>query len=110
MTQDKARKAATQQRMAETGEPYSVARHAVAREHEGAAAEDPLSPGPRIELDHAKYVPKSEGRAGAHRCTACILTPPRFRPVEYDMAIVKVNLGTRPLRHYAPLVISVKLV
>jgi hypothetical protein len=43
MTQDKARKAATRQRMAETGEPYSVARHAVEREHEGAAAEDPLS-------------------------------------------------------------------
>jgi hypothetical protein len=42
MTQDKARKAATRQRMAETGEPYSVARHAVGREHEGAAAEDPL--------------------------------------------------------------------
>jgi hypothetical protein len=45
MTQDKARKAATRQRMAETGEPYSVARHAVEREHEGAAAEDPLSAG-----------------------------------------------------------------
>ena len=29
MTQDKARKAATRQRMAETGEPYSVARRAV---------------------------------------------------------------------------------
>jgi hypothetical protein len=43
MTQDKARKAAIRQRMAETGEPYSVARHAVGREHEGAAAEDPLS-------------------------------------------------------------------
>ncbi len=43
MTQDKARKAATRQRMAETGEPYSVARHAVEREHEGAAAEDSLS-------------------------------------------------------------------
>jgi hypothetical protein len=43
MTQDKAWKAATRQRMAETGEPYSVARHAVEREHEGAAAEDPLS-------------------------------------------------------------------
>jgi len=40
MTQDKARKAAIRQRMAETGEPYSVARHAVGREHEGAAAED----------------------------------------------------------------------
>src|SRR5207344_2173259 len=29
MTQDKARKTATRQRMAKTGEPYSVARHAV---------------------------------------------------------------------------------
>jgi hypothetical protein len=45
MTQDKARKAATRQRMAETGEPYSVARHAVEREHEGATAEDPLGAG-----------------------------------------------------------------
>jgi hypothetical protein len=45
MTQDKAWKAATRRRMAETGEPYSVARHAVEREHEGAAAEDPLSAG-----------------------------------------------------------------
>src|SRR2546430_13945366 len=43
MTQDKARKAATRQRMAETGEPYSVARHAVARGQERAAAEDSLS-------------------------------------------------------------------
>ena len=32
MTQDKARKTATRQRMAETGEPYSVARHAVGNE------------------------------------------------------------------------------
>src|ERR1700749_2576422 len=32
MTQDKARKTATRQRMAETGEPYSVARHAVENE------------------------------------------------------------------------------
>jgi hypothetical protein len=45
MTQDKAWKAATRRRMAETGEPYSVARHAVLREHEGAAAEDPLGAG-----------------------------------------------------------------
>jgi hypothetical protein len=45
MTQDRARKAATRQRMAQTGEPYSVARHAVERAHEGAAAEDPLSAG-----------------------------------------------------------------
>ena len=29
MTQDKARKAATRQRMAETGEPYTEASHAV---------------------------------------------------------------------------------
>lgn len=45
MAQDKARKAATRQRMAATGEPYSVARHAVEREHEGAAAEVPVSAG-----------------------------------------------------------------
>ena len=40
MTQDKARKIATRQRMAETGEPYSVARHAVESEH----AEDEAAP------------------------------------------------------------------
>ena len=34
MTHDKARKADTRQRMAATGEPYSVARHAVQDEHE----------------------------------------------------------------------------
>ena len=34
MTADKARKSATRQRMAETGEPYSVARHAVQDEHD----------------------------------------------------------------------------
>jgi len=33
MTEDKARKSDIRQRMAETGEPYSVARHAVEREH-----------------------------------------------------------------------------
>ena len=38
MTEDKARKIATRQRMAETGEPYSVARRAVEDEHD--AAED----------------------------------------------------------------------
>jgi hypothetical protein len=37
MTQDKARKAATRQRMAETGEPYTEASHAVEREHESGA-------------------------------------------------------------------------
>ena len=39
MTQDKARKTATRQRMAETGEPYSVARHAVEDEHSDPEAE-----------------------------------------------------------------------
>jgi hypothetical protein len=40
MTEDKARKIAIRQRMAETGEPYSVARHAVEGEH--ASSADPL--------------------------------------------------------------------
>ena len=40
MTQDKARKTATRQRMAETGEPYSVARHAVESEYSEATADD----------------------------------------------------------------------
>ena len=44
MTQDKARKTATRQRMAETGEPYSVARHAVEREQ--CADEAPGGPAP----------------------------------------------------------------
>jgi hypothetical protein len=37
MTEDKARKIATRQRMAATGEPYSVARHAVEDEHASPA-------------------------------------------------------------------------
>jgi hypothetical protein len=40
MTQDKARKTATRQRMAETGEPYSVARHAVESEYSEATVDD----------------------------------------------------------------------
>ncbi len=43
MTEDKARKAAARQRMAQTGEPYSVARRAAADEHAippGEPAED----------------------------------------------------------------------
>ena len=39
MTQDKARKTATRQRMAETGEPYSVARHAVESEYSEATVD-----------------------------------------------------------------------
>ena len=46
MTQDKARKAATRQRMAATGEPYSEARHAVERDRDVAADHDrPDQPG-----------------------------------------------------------------
>src|SRR5208283_3670439 len=45
MTEDKARKIATRQRMAETGEPYSVARHAVEREQaEDQPAPDSVAP------------------------------------------------------------------
>ena len=44
MTEDKARKIATRQRMAETGEPYSVARHAVEREQCGDEAPDSIAP------------------------------------------------------------------
>ena len=43
MTRNKAQKTAARQRMAETGEPYSVARHAIERDHEGATAGDPPS-------------------------------------------------------------------
>ena len=68
MTQDKARKAATRQRMAETGEPYSVARHAVGREHEGAAAEDPLGADgcapPRDDRWYAGEAEEAQRRAG----------------------------------------------
>ena len=45
MTQDKARKTATRQRMAETGEPYSVARHAVENEAAGADCGGPEEAG-----------------------------------------------------------------
>src|SRR5580704_17672523 len=40
MTEDKARKIATRQRMAETGEPYSVARRAVADDHDDSITGD----------------------------------------------------------------------
>ena len=49
MTQNKAQKAATRQRMAEIGEPYNVARHAVEREHleQEAAADAGIEDGAR---------------------------------------------------------------
>src|SRR5438105_196501 len=55
MTQDKARKAATRQRMAETGEPYRVARHAVETEAADQSATEP-APAERAseEADHAE--------------------------------------------------------
>ena len=63
MTQDKARKTATRQRMAETGEPYSVARHAVESEY----AEDEAAPD--------SSVPEGAARGGPSRMGA-----PRARP------------------------------
>jgi hypothetical protein len=45
MTADKARKIAVRQRMAETGEPYSVARHTVQDEHAAAAGPPEDAPG-----------------------------------------------------------------
>ena len=50
MTRDKARKTVTRQRMAETGEPYSVARHAVENEH----AEDEAGLSAQERLDRAR--------------------------------------------------------
>jgi hypothetical protein len=52
MTQDKARKTATRQRMAATGEPYSVARHAVANTDD--VPEDPAA-APRDDDWQAEY-------------------------------------------------------
>ena len=63
MTQDKARKTATRQRMAQTGEPYSVARHAVESEH----AED-------------EAAPDSTPPEGAAPDSAAPDGPPRVRP------------------------------
>src|SRR5439155_12456651 len=56
MTQDKARKTATRQRMAETGEPYSVARHAVENEAAGAqsAADEVGAPQSRSYPEQAR--------------------------------------------------------
>ena len=54
MTQDKARKAAIRYRMAQTGEPYSVARHAVEREDLLAA---PLAPANAGSSEPAASVP-----------------------------------------------------
>jgi hypothetical protein len=53
MTQDKARKIAIRQRMAATGEPYSVSRHAVDDE------DDRLEPGDAIEERAAQASPNS---------------------------------------------------
>ena len=50
MTADKARKAAARRRMAETGEPYSVARHIVADEHDAA---DPAEAGPAVDESYS---------------------------------------------------------
>ena len=67
MTADKARKIAARQRMAETGEPYSVARHAVEDEHatpagppEGVAVD---RRGPSLRAGRAGSSP---GRAGPY--------------------------------------------
>jgi hypothetical protein len=60
------------------------------------------SPRRRIELDHAKYVPASDGQAGTYRCTACILIPQRFRPVEYDMVIVQSQPWRRAIDAFTP--------
>ena len=44
MTENKAQKSAIRQRMAATGEPYSVARHEVEREHDPATGAAPAGP------------------------------------------------------------------
>ena len=62
MTQDKARKAATRQRMAETGEPYSVARHAV----EDEAAEG-SAPEPRPAAESRSYAEQAQALADRAR-------------------------------------------
>jgi len=64
MTQDKARKIAIRQRMAETGEPYSVARHAVEDEYVGSAGplESPadLSEGMTGDAGDAEAMPQEQ--------------------------------------------------
>jgi len=66
MTQDKARKIAIRQRMAETGEPYSVARHAVEDEYVGSAGplESPadLSEGMTGDAGDAEAMPQEQAR------------------------------------------------
>ena len=65
MTQDKARKIAIRQRMAETGEPYSVARHAVEDEYVSSAGplESPadLSEGMTGDAGDAEALPQEQG-------------------------------------------------
>src|ERR1700733_1316229 len=51
MTADKARKVATRQRMAETGEPYSVARHIVQDERD--ASDDMANAGPAVDESYS---------------------------------------------------------
>src|SRR6476620_3292202 len=62
MTQDKARKAATRQRMAETGEPYSVARHAVETE-----AADQSAPEPTPAAERRSYAEQAQELADRAR-------------------------------------------
>jgi hypothetical protein len=66
MTQDKARKIAIRQRMAETGEPYSVARHAVEDEYVSSAGplESPadLSEGMTGDAGDAEALPQEQAR------------------------------------------------
>ncbi|MFY9928574.1 MAG: hypothetical protein WAK82_11275, partial [Streptosporangiaceae bacterium] len=65
MTQNKAQKSAARQRMSETGEPYSVARHAVQKER---AADE--SAGPAVQsLEAGAQSPQAAGgsQAGASR-------------------------------------------
>ena len=65
MTQDKARKAAARQRMAETGEPYSVARRAVQDDYDATSDDhDASSDDPRADWNEG-MAPAAEGAAPA---------------------------------------------
>jgi hypothetical protein len=64
MTEDKARKSSIRQRMAETGEPYSVARHAVEDEH--ASSADPPA-GMAGDAEAAETASRPQEQAGQAR-------------------------------------------
>src|SRR5580704_16548347 len=67
MTENKAQKSAIRQRMAATGEPYSVARHEVEREHDPATGAPPAGTESTDAASSATEATATQPTASAHR-------------------------------------------